>query len=482
MRSQTAALLALLLAACSGDRPPVGVVGHVEGSPGAIVSPDPRAALVARDVLSAGGSAADAAVALYFVLAVTQPASAGLGGGGACVVAGAGADKAETLVFLPGLPSRPTPPGRVAMAIPGNARGFFALHARYGHLRWEELVRPAERAARFGFPPSRALVADLAAHGETLDDRARRALGIQPGRFAKDATVARIDLAQILTSIRTAGVGAFYSGAIARRLAEAAADSGLALDAEDLRAYRPAWRPTVKLDLGHDEANFADTEGGRLAAALWRQTRENDVSPAAAGPQFASVLIKGETTFDGAAFDDGAANGGSTGFAIVGREGGGVACGLTMNAAFGTGRGVQGTGMIAARPLPPKMAERGLVAMVVHNRFVGASFGAIAATGSPAAAAGLTTVLSALHDDGATATQAVGLPRLSAAAQHGVISTEQGALALATALRGAGQGISVLPSIARVAAVWCRRKADERQAVCDAGADPRGYGYAVSEN
>ncbi|MEK9647411.1 MAG: hypothetical protein VW547_17880, partial [Alphaproteobacteria bacterium] len=61
-------LAAAILAGCSFDAPPEGQIGHVEGNFGGVVSGEPRASLIGRDVLSAGGSAVDAAVAMYFAL------------------------------------------------------------------------------------------------------------------------------------------------------------------------------------------------------------------------------------------------------------------------------------------------------------------------------------------------------------------------------------------------------------------------------
>jgi len=76
----------IVCVACGSDGPPEGQVGFIQENFGGVVSDEPRSALVGRDVLSAGGTAVDAAVATYFAMAVTYPGAATLGGGGICVV------------------------------------------------------------------------------------------------------------------------------------------------------------------------------------------------------------------------------------------------------------------------------------------------------------------------------------------------------------------------------------------------------------
>ena len=161
--------MALLALGCSSDEETnLGQIGLIEGFLGGVAADEPRAALIGRDVLSAGGSAADAATAVYFALAVTLPSSASLGGGGVCLVHDTPSARTEAIRFLARRPAD-VPPGTARpSAVPGNPRGFFALHSKYGVLRWEQVVAPAEGLARFGTPVSRALARDLKQVGTAL--------------------------------------------------------------------------------------------------------------------------------------------------------------------------------------------------------------------------------------------------------------------------------------------------------------------------
>ena len=185
------AALMLLVAACGAAPPKTGEIGAVEGFLGAAISEEPRAALVARDALSAGGSAADAAVAAYFAMTVTYPVAVGLGGGGVCLYYDHRSNRAETLDFRVG---RAAAGGHIA--IPGALRGMALLHSRHGHLPWTQLVAPAETMARFGHQISRALAKRLRPQASRLraDGTARRIFLRPDGKpFEEPETVVQVE-------------------------------------------------------------------------------------------------------------------------------------------------------------------------------------------------------------------------------------------------------------------------------------------------
>lgn len=373
-RSRTARLgvavaAALALTACAGGSDVErGQIGAVTGFAGLVAADEPHAALAARDILSAGGTAADAAVAAAFTMAVTLPSSAGILGGGICLVHGAETEKVEVLEFLPGF--APVDGGaRFPAAVPGLPRGLFALHAKYGELRWESLLAPAEQMARLGFPASRALAKEFVAGGAVLrnDMEAVRTFadseGMSPGEGSR---LVQENLGASLARIRLRGVGDFYQGLMARDLVAAYRRVGFALTLDSLRDYRPRW----------------------LEPATAMRGNEVVAAPPAGVPGTETLQVYQAVAAGGAVPQQGGQPApGSSGLVVVDNAGGSVACVLTMNGPFGAGGMAPGSGMLIAVPPPQPGAVRqpiGLLMAVNPNvkefYFAGAAGGAAAAS------------------------------------------------------------------------------------------------------
>jgi gamma-glutamyltranspeptidase/glutathione hydrolase len=370
---------ASVLTACSSDSgPKEGTPGFVAGFIGGAVADEPRAALVARDVLSAGGTAADAAVALYFTLAVTKPGQAGLGGGGACVVYSWRTKQTEALDFLP-----PITAGRGA--IPGNTRGMLALQAKHGRLRWEILVGAAERIARFDTAISRATARDLAAARTIINgDAGLRAVFAGPSGSTPDegSLMSQPELAATLSLIRRSPQE-LYTGPFARTFQSAAADAGEPIDAEAMREYAPTWRTPAAAPFGLYTMYFAPTEGGFAAAGAWSKLGTEGAYPNAAPSARTGALAQ---AVPGAAESPA----GDTSFVVADRDGDMVSCVVTMNPCvvtmnryFGAGKIARGTGIVLASHDPAGRA--GAVApMLAVNPNVPRPFGAFAGSGGVA--------------------------------------------------------------------------------------------------
>jgi gamma-glutamyltranspeptidase/glutathione hydrolase len=266
-----AALVApLALSGCGTDTPP-GVLGYVEGFSGAVVADEPHAVIIARDILSAGGTAADAATAMALALTVTLPTSASLGGGGVCLVQDMDQLdnlRVEALDFLPATAAGPPGPDGQAVAVPAMPRGLFALHARDGVLRWETVVSPAENLARQGFSASRALAREVQALGGLpMDSSVSAVYGV--GMVAEGQRLQALDLARALGQVRVAP-GGFYTGEVSRELIASASEAGFAMTQDALRAWTPTWRAAVRQAHSPHWDLFAPVpDSGARVAAQW---------------------------------------------------------------------------------------------------------------------------------------------------------------------------------------------------------------------
>ncbi|CAN0316149.1 unnamed protein product, partial [Phaeothamnion confervicola] len=318
-----AAALATMLSGCSGDKPVRGDVGFIEGFFGAVVADEPRAAETGRDVLTGGGSAADAAIAVYFTMSATLPSAASPGAGGVCLVHDARKRQIEAIVF-PLVPVTGSARG-YDIAVPMAVRGMALLHARHGRARWELLVGAGERLARFGAPVSRALSRDLQVGARLIgaDPPARRIYDKGNGVAVTEGDLfLQGDLGATLGIIKARGGGDLYQGPLARQLSESVQQAGGGLTLAHLREAVPRVVPPLQVRFGDHIASFAPSPftGGQAAAAA----------------------------FESRAGGGGAFEGGEAGFIAVDRDGNAVSCVVTMNQLFGARRVAPGTGIMLA--------------------------------------------------------------------------------------------------------------------------------------
>ncbi|MBP5857662.1 gamma-glutamyltransferase [Marivibrio halodurans] len=524
--------LAGALAGCAGDEEEsvFGEVGYIQGFYGGLAVDEPNAALVGRDVLTAGGSAADAATAISLALSVTYPSAITLGGGGSCVVHDATLGVTEALDFAPGAGSGPA--GGRPTAVPGLVRGLVALHARYGRLDWRLLVAPAEQLARLGHRASRAFTTELAPAAPELfrDEPLRRVFSGPGGQpLTEGERFQQIDLAGTLGRIRGQGGGVLYTGNFADRLVEAYREVGGTLTREDLREFIPEWRTTVVMPQGEVEMHFAPppAQAGVVEAQVFgmlgAEDRYAEADPSErphllveasrraladrrqwldgyfARPDWRALVAQAhlEDLFAGydqnAAFAPGGAGGGAgldmveapagTGFVVVDRDGMAVACDLTNYYPFGIGRAAPGTGIIPAAA--PTGHGRNTLALGPAIGVEAGSFAfrfAVAANGGVFSQATVNQIAADVVLRGEKPGDAVAAKRVLGFDQPSLAVVERGAPETVEALRRANHQVQETIWPARANVIHCPYGLPDSQydSLCAVAHDPRGFGLSVS--
>lgn len=499
--------LALLATACSGGGARLaGELYSLDNFYGGIVADEPRAALVAREILASGGNAADAAVAAYFVMSATMPSTAGLGGGGVCVVHNGVDDDAivdEVFDFLP----RAAAGGLVA--VPGSARGMAALSARHGKLPWAQLVAPAEAIAQAGEATSRALSKDVAlAEKKLRADPAMAALFVRAdgSMLGEGDNLRQPELAGVLGQLRAKGPAEFYGGLLGQQLVAGAQALGAPLTIEDLRGFQVQLYAPLEIKWGDQLVMMPkppaaggvsvlqmlmalDSQGGGnrfafLAEASrrisgdrgqWMQTGGDASQPTDAlisADHVAQVLQSGDA---GAGLPE---NPYSASVVALDAEGLGVACGFTMNALFGAGRIAQGTGIILA----PAPDERGfgfsaLAPMVMANRNNGELYFVSAASGGLAGALAQADVLHGVTKEGLSLEAAMLRARVFGGGDK-VLYDVSGNEDPGGALNAAGLEAEQRKGIGRINAIFCPGGSPTDPETCQLRNDFRGDGLA----
>mgnify|MGYP001356557265 CR=1 FL=1 len=265
------AVFALVVAAPLGDR----VTGRsfatrseVIAKHGMAATSIPLATAAAVDILKAGGSAVDAAIAANAVQALLEPTGCGLGGDLFAMVWDSGARElvgyngsgrspqsltldefaVRKLTRIPAL-------GPLPVSVPGCVDGWFALHARYGKLPMSRVLAPAIAHAREGAP-----ITELVAHYWAISEEKLREFPgfaetfLPAGRAPRKGELfANPRLAATLELLAKEGRDAFYKGEVARRIGAYMKANGGFLSYEDLAAHTGEWVQPVSVNYrGYD--------------------------------------------------------------------------------------------------------------------------------------------------------------------------------------------------------------------------------------
>jgi len=221
-----------------------------------VTTSQPLAAQAGLEMLHRGGNAVDAALATAITLTLVEPTGCGLGSDAFAILwdgdalHGLNASGRSPLAWdearfadRTSMPER----GWEPVTVPGVVSAWVALSERFGRLPFETLFEPAVRLCERGFAVSPIIATQWAIGGALLAEQPGFGAHFLPGGRAPVAgeRFVNADLGATLRTIAETRGEAFYRGALAERIAAAAAEHGAALSMADLAAHESDWCGTI---------------------------------------------------------------------------------------------------------------------------------------------------------------------------------------------------------------------------------------------
>lgn len=239
-------------------------VAYAYASPSAIASAHRLATEAGHEILSQGGNAFDAAVAVTSTLSVVEPYSSGIGGGGFALIYRA-SDSHEVMIdareaapkaarrdmyldknrnVIQGLSIE----GALSAGIPGTPALLAHMAKKYGKLPLEKSLSPAIRYAEKGFPVTPAYQRWAQFRIKPLNKYKESArIFLRDNKVpAEGEMIRQPELARTLRLLARNGASGFYAGEIAKRLVSSVQQHGGIWSLQDLKDYRVIERKPLK--------------------------------------------------------------------------------------------------------------------------------------------------------------------------------------------------------------------------------------------
>ncbi|MGB6190427.1 MAG: gamma-glutamyltransferase [Aeromonas molluscorum] len=250
-----------------------------------VAAANPLAVDAGYQVIKAGGSAVDAAIAVQLVLTLVEPQSSGIGGGSLMLVWNgkqvsavdgretAPAAATDQLFMKDGKPMAfyEGVVGGRSVGVPGTVRALALAHQQYGKLPWASLFEPAIMLAEQGFAISPRLASLLAKEPYLAKDDDARAYFYRADGTPKTAGTHLTNpaLAKVLRTLASEGADAFYRGPLAEAMVAKVhqhPENPGVLAASDLASYKAKLRDGLCFDYRQSEVcGFPTPSSGTLA-------------------------------------------------------------------------------------------------------------------------------------------------------------------------------------------------------------------------
>lgn len=209
---------------------------------------------VGAEIMSKGGNAVDAAVAMGFALGVCEPFTSGLGGGGLATIHTAEGENffidfrevapaAATLdlyVDASGENNGNTKEGGLASGVPGEVAGLLYLLEHHGTMSREEVMEPAIRIANEGFTVSAYCanaISDAYEKTQKFPEMSKVYLDENGLPWEEGSVITNPDLGKALQLIADQGADAFYKGEIGEAMVATLAKYDGVMTMDDLAGY-----------------------------------------------------------------------------------------------------------------------------------------------------------------------------------------------------------------------------------------------------